>query len=154
MRGPATKIIYNMISCYWKTPNSKEFVNSPSFKIITSDPLDDTIDLFANLHVGVAEICAKRDYYSSPVYKRLFESLVFIYQQEHILDSKVQMHVFEIRTSVIEMLERVSNDISRHKSSLDEIEALDDSINTSVDRKNLNHCSSVHQSTDILTEVQ
>jgi len=79
MRGPATKIIYNMISCYWKTPNAKEFVNSPSFKIITSDPLDDTVDLFANLHVGVAEECSKKDYFS-PVYSKLFESLIFIYQ--------------------------------------------------------------------------
>jgi len=54
MRGPATSLIYRMISCNWRTPNAKDFAKSPCFKIVTSDPLDDTVDLFANLHVGVA----------------------------------------------------------------------------------------------------
>lgn len=78
MRGPATRFIYNMLSCYWKTMNATDFVNAKCYKIITSDPLDDTVDLFANLHVGVAQIVSKQDYTSS-VYKRLFESLVYIY---------------------------------------------------------------------------
>ena len=54
------------------------------------------------------------------------------------------MDVFEIRSSVIEMLENASNDIGANKSSMDEIEAMDDSINTTDDKSNLKHCSSVY----------
>ena len=64
IRGMWTKLITNTLSCCWRTKNDSNFidVSSDCFKIITCDPLDDTVDVFGNLCTGVASKVASLDY--------------------------------------------------------------------------------------------
>ena len=64
IRGSCTKVITNALSCCWRTKNDSNFIDvSPDcFKIITCDPMDDTVDVFGNLSTGVASKLAEIDY--------------------------------------------------------------------------------------------
>lgn len=55
IKGNCTAKIYDLLSWKWRTRNHSNFVTTTScYKIITCDPLDDTVDLFGNLATGVA----------------------------------------------------------------------------------------------------
>jgi len=63
LRGIFTSYIYNIVSCFWRTPSDIDFIRAPKcFKIVTCDPKDDTIDLFASLPAGIAQKTAKNKY--------------------------------------------------------------------------------------------
>ena len=53
------------------------------FKIITCDPLDDTIDQFVSIMAGVGEQQAKENYRTDD-YEKFFESLVYICGMENV----------------------------------------------------------------------
>ena len=55
IKGKCTAKLYDLLSWKWRTLNHSNFVKTTScHKIITCDPLDDTVDLFGNLSTGVA----------------------------------------------------------------------------------------------------
>ena len=64
IRGTCTKILIDTLSCCWRTRNDRNYVDvsDDCFKIITCDPLDDTVDVFGNVATGVASKLAKIDY--------------------------------------------------------------------------------------------
>lgn len=55
VKGRQTARLWDIISWGWRTRNHSNFVKTNNcYKIITCDPLDDTVDLFGNLSTGVA----------------------------------------------------------------------------------------------------
>ena len=56
IKGDCTAKLYDLLSWKWRTLNHSNFVTTTScYKIITCDPMDDTVDLFGNLATGVAQ---------------------------------------------------------------------------------------------------
>ena len=63
LKGRCTSIIFKAISCSLKTYNQDNYLKAVNcYKIITYDPMDDTIDEFGNLVTGVVAKLAKTDY--------------------------------------------------------------------------------------------
>ena len=63
LKGKCTSIIFQAISCQLKTFNPVDYLKAKNcYKIITYDPMDDTVDEFGNLATGVAQKLAKHDY--------------------------------------------------------------------------------------------
>jgi pimeloyl-ACP methyl ester carboxylesterase len=53
--GWQTKMIFKLFTCTWKTYNAINYVDAKKcYKIITCDPLDDTVDQFSNIMSGVS----------------------------------------------------------------------------------------------------
>jgi len=58
-------MIFKLFTCTWKTYNAINYVDAnKSYKIITCDPLDDTVDQFSNIISGVSARLAKNNYSS------------------------------------------------------------------------------------------
>ena len=64
LRGNSTtKRLFDILSWKWRTRNHSNFVSTTNcYKIITCDPLDDTVDNFGNIAVGVSSQVASEDY--------------------------------------------------------------------------------------------
>ena len=63
VHGWQTKFIFRLFTCAWRTLNADNYVKANQcFKIIACDPLDDTVEQFASLAVGVADQLSKQDY--------------------------------------------------------------------------------------------
>ena len=63
IKGEVTTQLFDLLSWKWRTRNHSNFVTTKNcFKIITCDPLDDTIDQFGNLVTGVSSQLATLDY--------------------------------------------------------------------------------------------
>ena len=63
LKGKCTSIIFKAISCSLKIYNPTNYLSTVNcYKIITYDPMDDTIDEFGNLATGVVAKLAKTDY--------------------------------------------------------------------------------------------
>ena len=54
------------------------------YKIITYDPMDDTIDEFGNLATGVVSQLAQNDY-TTEQYKQFYKSILYVYNYERQL---------------------------------------------------------------------
>lgn len=68
----------------WVCKNSQNYLAANNcFKIITCDPLDDTIDQFVSTMAGVGELSAK-DNYRTDDFEKFYESLVYICNMEDI----------------------------------------------------------------------
>ena len=54
-KGECTNRIFDLVSWSWRTKNHSNYVTTKNcYKIITCDPLDDTVDQFGNLSSGVS----------------------------------------------------------------------------------------------------
>ena len=63
IKGNYTRRIVDLLTWKWRTKNHSNFVATDNcYKIITCDPLDDTVDIFANLISGVAGQLSLIDY--------------------------------------------------------------------------------------------
>ena len=63
LKGKCTSVIFKGISCSLKIYNPGNYLAAKNcYKIITYDPMDDTIDEFGNLATGVVAQLAKTDY--------------------------------------------------------------------------------------------
>jgi pimeloyl-ACP methyl ester carboxylesterase len=83
--GSYTRFLYKFISVNWKTRNDANFIAAEnSFKIITSDPLDEVVDNFSSLPAGVAEKLALYAY-SEDKWKDFFNCLKSVYEFESLL---------------------------------------------------------------------
>jgi pimeloyl-ACP methyl ester carboxylesterase len=58
--GSWSKLLYRFVSLNWKAQNDVNYIKAARcFKIATCDPLDDVIDNFSSLPIGVAEKIAR-----------------------------------------------------------------------------------------------
>ena len=82
LKGGYTARVFDLLSWKWRTRNHSNFVTTSNcYKIITCDPLDDTVDLFGNLATGVASQLAKVDY-ETKQYRQFYESMLYIFAYE------------------------------------------------------------------------
>lgn len=87
--GWQTKTIFKVFTCTWKTYNAINYVDAKNcYKIITCDPLDDTVDQFSNIISGVAARLAKTDY-STREYEKFYDSIRYLYNFERTLYNKL-----------------------------------------------------------------
>lgn len=58
-----TNSLFEFLTSQWRCHNDTNFAQgNDCYKIVTCDPLDDTVDQFSNLSVGVASTLCKTDY--------------------------------------------------------------------------------------------
>lgn len=72
--GRCSRFLVKLISFNWKALNDRNFIETKCFKITTCDPLDDVVENFSSLNVGVAVKYAKASY-SERKYVDLFDHL-------------------------------------------------------------------------------
>ena len=87
IKGRCTARLYDLLSWKWRTLNHSNFVTTSNkcFKIVTCDPLDDTVDLFGSLATGVAQQLSRIEYEGQEIYFQLYESLVEIFASENLI---------------------------------------------------------------------
>ncbi len=82
MRGRLLTRLYNQYSYGWQCSNAVNFVSANDcFKIITCDPVDDTVGHFESTVAGVANSLAKHNYDTAD-FKLFYESLLYLMELE------------------------------------------------------------------------
>jgi len=81
LTGRCTKFLYKLVSYNWKALNDRNFIEAKCFKILTCDPLDDVVDNYSALNVGVAMKYAVKQY-DEPKWKQFFDSLYLMHEIE------------------------------------------------------------------------
>ena len=77
-----TTCLFNYFTSRWQCLNDVNFLKADNcYKIVTCDPLDDTIDQFTNVMTGVAHKIAKTDY-NDRVWRIFFDSILFLVDYE------------------------------------------------------------------------
>ena len=85
IKGEFTAKIFDLLSWKWRTYNHSNFVTTGNcYKIITCDPLDDTVDQFGNLVTGVSSQLATIDY-ETKQYRQFYKSLLYVFKYENQL---------------------------------------------------------------------
>ena len=114
IKGSCTARLYDLLSWRWRTLNHSNFVTTGSqcYKIITCDPLDDTVDLFGNLATGVAQQLATVDYANSETYSQFYETLLRLIAEEHWLytNSLSESERDQLHASLIETFTEIENE--------------------------------------------
>ena len=78
-----------MFTCTWRCHNATNYVQATDcYKIISCDPLDDTVDQFSNIVSGVAATLAKTNY-SKKEWSLFYESIIYLYNYERMLYNKL-----------------------------------------------------------------
>lgn len=98
--GRCSKLLLKFISFNWKALNDRNFIEAKCFKITTCDPLDDVVENFSSLNVGVAIKYAQNSF-SEKKYKDLFEHLWLL----HEIESRMNDRLKELDRN--ELIERV-----------------------------------------------
>ena len=89
MKGRCSNTVFDALTCQWRTFNHVNYLDTGKcYKIITCDPLDDTIDIFANLCTGVAANQSKIDY-DTDMYKEFYKTMVYVFSYERQLYSSL-----------------------------------------------------------------
>ena len=58
-----TAKMFDLFSWKWRTRNHSNFINTTNcYKIVITDPLDDTVELFGSLSTGVASQASEYNY--------------------------------------------------------------------------------------------
>lgn len=77
-----TASLFDFLTSQWRARNAENFAHgNDCYKIVTCDPLDDTVDQFSNLMIGVASKLCKTDY-NSEDWKVFFESILYLVEYE------------------------------------------------------------------------
>ena len=83
IKGDKTARLFDFLSWKWRTLNHSNFAATTNcYKIVTCDPLDDTVDLFSNLCTGVGSQLATVDY-DTERYRRFYETLLAAFAIEN-----------------------------------------------------------------------
>jgi hypothetical protein len=106
--GRCTKVLYKFISSNWQALNDTNFIEAKCFKVLTCDPLDDVVENFSALNVGVA-IRYAQNQYSDKKWQQLFEALWSIHEVEDLMYQKLKEFERENLAS------RISQSISYEK---------------------------------------
>ena len=63
LKGAYTAKMFDLFSWKWRTRNHSNFINTTNcYKIVITDPLDDTVELFGSLSTGVASQASEYNY--------------------------------------------------------------------------------------------
>lgn len=63
LRGSVTTTLFNQLTRGWKCLNAVNYVKADQcYKIITCDPLDDTVGQFESTMAGVAKVMSRQKY--------------------------------------------------------------------------------------------
>ena len=81
LRSTSLTSTFGQFTRDWECKNSVNFLKSKCFKIITCDPLDDTVGLPVSTMAGVAQNFASHKY-TGIEYRKWFESLKFVIDLE------------------------------------------------------------------------
>lgn len=103
-KGEFTIAAYQLYLSGWTCHNARNFLKADKcFKIVTCDPIDDTIDQFVSTMAGIGQQAAKHNYLTED-YRRFFESLQFLSELEDLMylenDWGLDEYNNEILTSV------------------------------------------------------
>ena len=83
LKGEFTAQLFDLLSWKWRTKNHSNFVTTENcYKIITCDPLDDTVDQFGNLSTGVSSQLATLDY-ETKQYRQFYKTLLYVFAYEN-----------------------------------------------------------------------
>lgn len=89
LRGDCTPQLFKISTNNWRCFNSENYLKADNcYKIITCDPIDDTIDLFVSTMMGVAQLHAKNSYKEAD-WRLFFDSLRFCLEFEHSIFKKL-----------------------------------------------------------------
>lgn len=122
LKGKMTSRIFDLISWKWRTRNHSNFATTTNcYKIITCDPLDDTIDLFGNLSSGVASQLALTEY-ETDEFRQFYETLLFIFEFENRLYEQLSdADKEQINTQVIRTVADAETDQADYDADIAEI---------------------------------
>ena len=85
IKGNITSRLFDLLSWKWRTRNHSNFTTTKNcYKIITCDPLDDTVDQFGNLVSGVASQLSKHDYRTKQ-FKQFYKTMLYVFAYENQL---------------------------------------------------------------------
>lgn len=86
--GRCTKSLFKLISFNWRTLNDRNFIEAKCFKILTCDSLDDVVDNFSSLNLGVAQKYAVHSY-SENKWNTFYKALCTLHDLEATLYSRL-----------------------------------------------------------------
>ena len=117
--GWQTRSIFKAFTCTWKCFNAHNYVNaSKCYKIITCDPLDDTVCQYSNIMSGVATVCSKIDY-SAREYIQFYNSLLYIYNYERTLYYQLtQNEMDNLFNKLMVSMTEIENEIEKRKHNV------------------------------------
>jgi len=89
LKGSMTDVIFRLLTYGWQCKDAENYNKSANcYKIVTCDPIDDTIDQFVNCCSGVARIQAKINY-NTKEFRDFHESLLYTCNYERQLYEKL-----------------------------------------------------------------
>lgn len=99
--GSWSRLLYRFVSLNWKAKNDTNYVQAVQcFKIATCDPLDDVVDNYSALPIGVAQKIAKSTF-SEPRWQAFYQALKLVYDLEShfftMLSSKDEHFSFKLQ---------------------------------------------------------
>ena len=126
IKGKHTARLFDLLSWSWRTRNHSNFVTTGNcYKIITCDPLDDTVDQFGNLVTGVAGQLATIDF-EQLQYKQFYKTILYVFAYENQLyeqlsESEKESLTKDVVKAISEAEEMVeSQSDSREKEIIEE----------------------------------
>ena len=82
IKGSLTLRLFDLLTWTWRTKNHSNFVTTRNcYKIVTCDPLDDTVDIFGNLATGVCNQLAEVNY-ETEQYRQFYDTLLKVFSLE------------------------------------------------------------------------
>jgi pimeloyl-ACP methyl ester carboxylesterase len=95
LHGWQTRSMFKTLTCTWKCFNAHNFVNASNcYKIISCDPLDDTVCQYSNIVSGVSAICAKESY-TTREFQTFYQSLLYLFDYERTLYLKLDQNAID-----------------------------------------------------------
>jgi pimeloyl-ACP methyl ester carboxylesterase len=82
--GSCTKFLFKLFSFNWRALNDLNFIEASCYKIVTCDPLDEVVENFSALSVGVAMKYAVNQF-TEPKWTQFYGNLWLLHQLEDML---------------------------------------------------------------------
>lgn len=112
IKGRLTARLFDLLSWKWRTRNHSNFVTTTNcYKIITCDPLDDTVDQFGNLATGVASQLAQEDY-ETKQYRQFYKTMLYVFSYENSLhENLTEAEQEALPLEVTKAMEAIESDL-------------------------------------------
>lgn len=102
--------MYNLLYSGLVCKNAENYIKANDcYKIITDDPLDDTVGPFESTMAGVAEACAKHNYHSKD-FQMFFESLQYLVTLEEKKYREYDWDYFEYEELMLSSVKDIENE--------------------------------------------
>ena len=118
LNGTAIPTTYNLLYKGLICRNAQNYVRANKcYKIITCDPLDDTVGPFQSTMAGVARQCAKHDY-TAKEWRLFFQSLCFLIETEDKKYREYDFDIGEYEEEIIKITERLEQEMRAKTTSV------------------------------------